>query len=100
MQARAREKAVEYVEKNMSYAKDALTSEMQNIMRQFDRGALERQTFINDLQTYQTRLMDQEKSLVLWKLMAMNGAMSVPYYMDDPTETAQTANSSLSLSRV
>jgi hypothetical protein len=33
MQARAREKAVEYVEKNMSYAKDALTSEMQNIMR-------------------------------------------------------------------
>lgn len=44
--------------------------------------------------------MEQEKSLVLWKLMAMNGAMSVPYYMDDPSETAQTANSSLSLSRV
>lgn len=58
MQARAKEKAVEYVEKNMSYAKESLTSEMQNIMRQFDKSALERQTIINDLQTYQTRLMD------------------------------------------
>jgi hypothetical protein len=44
--------------------------------------------------------MEQEKSLVLWKLMAMNGAMSLPYYMDDPSETAPTPNSSLSLSRV
>lgn len=44
--------------------------------------------------------MDQEKSLVLWKLMAMNGTLSVPYYMDDPDETATTANSALSISKI
>ncbi len=55
---------------------------------------------LKDMQTMEVRMMDQEKSLVLWKLLAMNGAMSVPYYLDDARDGEPQQHASLSLSRV
>ena len=89
MQIKAREKAIEYVEKNMYVAKEALQNEMQLIMRQFDKAAMEKVEIMRDIKIQENRIMEQEKSIAVWKLLAMNGINPgiPPHYLDDPKDS-------------
>lgn len=63
MKARAREKAIEFVERNMYIAKEAMTKEINHVTKQFDKQVYECEALKKHAKSFERIILDQENQI-------------------------------------
>lgn len=84
-QIRAKERAIEYVERNMFIAKEALNKEIVNIMRQVDKTNMEKDEMIRGVKFLENYIREQEKTVSEMRIK-FGKPDSETFYQDDPQD--------------
>ena len=91
MKARAREKAIEFVERNMYIAKEAMTKEINHVTRQYELQVQENDVLKKHAKSFERILVEQEtqinnfKNFIIYYLQK-----NLPTYTDEDEEKFKT----------
>jgi hypothetical protein len=90
MKARAREKAIEFVERNMYVAKEAMAKEVKHITSQFDKQVQETEALKKHAKMFERIIIDQETIINnLKNFIVLQFQKNPPNYTDDDEDTSK-----------
>ena len=91
MKARARDKAIEFVERNMYIAKEAMTKEINHVTRQFEKQVQENDALKKHAKSFERIILDQETQINSFKnFLIYYLQKNPPTYTDDDEDKFTT----------
>lgn len=91
MKARARDKAIEFVERNMYIAKEAMTKEINHVTRQYEKQVQENDALKKHAKSFERIILDQETQINSFKnFLIYYLQKNPPTYTDDDEDKFTT----------